>query len=435
MTSARGEALRALVALERGRAERLRDALTTHSLAPRDQAFAFELAHGVLRRQRLLDHVLAGLAHRGLPEDLQLLVPLRLGAYQLLFLPGMAPHAAVNETVGLVRGNRGFANAILRAIGKAIVDRPAMASPRELALGPERTLVLANELPADPAARLAIEHSLPDFLVERWREQLGDEGMTQAAVASSATPAVWLRTALGTDPAAVRAQLAVAGVATEPGEHPRMLRWSGGSSPFASEAFRAGAFVVQDPTAFAAAEAVPCGAGDTVVDLCAAPGTKTTALAERVRPGGRVIAFDIDPARRQRIAENVARLRLGDTVTIAPDPAALPVADAVLADVPCSNTGVLARRVEVRRRLQPSTFRELAAVQRTLLRQAIGLCRPGGAIVYSTCSIDREENDDVVAAVLADPATPRCRRGQSRLALPRAGACDGGWFAVLHREA
>lgn len=191
--------------------------------------------------------------------------------------------------------------------------------------------------------------------------------------------------------------------------------------------------MVQDPTALAAAAEVPCGPGDIVVDLCAAPGTKTTALAERVQPAGRVFAFDVDPQRRERIAENVARLRLEASVTIVGDAKSLPVADAVLADVPCSNTGVLARRVEVRRRLQPTTFAELAALQRRLLRQALGLCRPGGAVVYSTCSIDREENEDVVDAVLAE-AGSSFTRGAQRLTLPRAEVCDGGYFAVLwHR--
>jgi 16S rRNA (cytosine967-C5)-methyltransferase len=444
-SSARAVALRALVALDRGRVARLRAALDGDRAGERggdrggdarEQAFAFELANGVLRRQRLLDHVLGGLAHRGLPADPQMMCALRLGAYQLLFMPGMAPHAAVHETVELVRENRGFANAILRGITKAIVDRPAGAPERELPLGPERALVLATPLPSDVAARLAIEHSLPDFLVARWRDQLGEEAMRQVAAAASATPAVWLRLGFGEDVTALRAELAAAGVDTAIGEggDARMLRWSGGSSPFATAAFTAGRFVVQDPTAFAAALAVPCDPGDQVVDLCAAPGTKTTVLAERVQPGGRVFAYDVDAERRQRLAENIARLRLGDVVQVVTDAAALPVADAVLADVPCSNTGVLARRVEVRLRLQPSTFGELAVLQRRLLQQAIERCQPGGAVVYSTCSIDREENDDVVTAVLTAPATPRCDRIDTRLTLPRAGLCDGGFIAVLRRQ-
>jgi 16S rRNA (cytosine967-C5)-methyltransferase len=168
-----------------------------------------------------------------------------------------------------------------------------------------------------------------------------------------------------------------------------------------------------------------------VVDLCAAPGTKTARLAEKVRPGGRVIAWDPDPRRRQRIAENVARLGLGETVQLADDPTALPVADAVLADVPCSNTGVLGRRVEVRRRLAADTAAHMAATQRGILARALSLARPGGSVVYSTCSIEAEENGGVVGAVLADPASPRCELAASRVTLPAAGRCDGGFHAVL----
>lgn len=434
MATARSVALRALVALDLGHAERLREALEQKGLDPRDQAFAFELAHGVVRRERCLDHVLHGLAHRGLPKDPQLTAALRLGAYQLLFVPGMPMHAAVHETVELVRGNKGFANAMLRNLTKAIVDRPATDPTRELALGPVRTLVLPQPLPDDEAARLAIVHSLPDFLVARWQQQFGSEALAGIAAAASATPDVYLRVTYLADPARLREELATAGVTLAPTAHPKLWRWTGGSSPFATAAFRSGHFVVQDPTALAAAEAVPCRPGDTVVDLCAAPGTKTTWLAEQVRPGGKVFAFDVDGARRARIGENVARLRLQDTVQVVSDAAMLPSADAVLADVPCSNTGVLSRRVEVRRRLEPSTFAELAVLQRRLLAQAIASCKPGGAVVYSTCSIDREENDDVVVAVLADPAVPRCERGPSHCTLPRGGECDGGYFAVLRRR-
>jgi len=433
MVSARACALHALVALARGRADRLRESLVTRGLDARDQAFAFELAHGVLRRRRLLDHVLTGLAHRGLPKDVQLHLALQLGAYQLLFVAGMPAHAAVHETVELVRSNRGFANALLRKLTQAIEPRPAdpAAATTELALGPERTLLLPLPLPDDPIERLAIVHSLPDFLLQRWRQQFGDDGVQRVAAAASAVPDVFLRVVTGRSRTELQAELAAAGVTCEPAAHELLLRWTGGGSPFSTAAFRQGAFVVQDPTALEAALAVPCGPGATVVDLCAAPGTKTTLLAERVQPGGRVHAFDPDARRRERIADNVARLRLQGTVTIVADAARLPVADAVLADVPCSNSGVLGRRVEVRLRLDEHAFGELAGLQRQLLTQAIGLCKPGGAVVYSTCSIDREENGDVVAAVIAALADRRCTIEREQLTLPEAGHRDGGYFAVL----
>ena len=433
--TARAAALRALVALDRDGVERLRDALTQTAagLDARDRAFAFELAHGVLRRERCLDHALAGLAHRGLPPNPFVRGALRLGAFQLLFVKGMASHAAVNETVALVPKSSGFVNAMLRQLGQAIVVRAPLDERRDLALGDGRILQLREPLPKDEPARLAIVHSLPDFLVARWWTQFGSATRGIVAAASS-TPDVFLRLAQDEQAETFGHELGAAGVEVAPTSHPRLVRWTGGGSPFATAAFASGRFAVQDPTALLAAEAVPCGPGDTVVDLCAAPGTKSTVLAERVRPGGRVFAHDIDATRRQRIVENVARLRLQDVVTVVADAAKLPPADAVLADVPCSNTGVLSRRVEVRRRLRPETFAELVPLQRRLLAQAISLCKPGGVVVYSTCSIDDEENAAVVKSVLADPATPRCEPGEAQRTLPRAGECDGGYYAVLRRR-
>lgn len=434
MVSARAAALRALVGLDAGRAERLRELLDGVPMDARERSFANDLAHGVLRRERLLDFVLEGLVHRSLPKDPVLRAALRLGAYQLLFSSGVPAHAAVHETVALVRKNRGFANAMLRAVAARLEDRAAdPAAASELPLGRERMCLLPRPLPDDEVHRLALVHGLPDFAAERWALQHGIDGLRAIAAAASAVPGVFFRAVGAVDRDALRSELAMAHIACEPAAHPRMLRWTGGGAPFATAAFARGAFVVQDPTAVAAAEAVPCGPGDTVVDLCAAPGTKTTLLAERVRPGGRVHAYDVDPDRRRRIADNVARLLLHDTVVVVDDPGALPTAAAVLADVPCSNSGVLGRRVEVRRRLRADTAAAMAALQRELLQRAITLARPGGAVVYSTCSIDREENDDVVAAVLADPATPPCRVTGRHLTLPSAGEHDGGFVAILRR--
>ncbi len=431
MATARAAALHALVQLDKGRIDRLRAGLDAARLEGREQALAYELAHGVLRRQRLCDFVLEGLAHRGLPRDPRLVMALRLGVYQLLFVGGMPAHAAVHETVALIHGNRGFANAMLRQVAQRIEARAASpgAVREELPLGESRCLPLPKPLPDAEWQRLAIVHSLPDFLLLRWREQHGEAALPGIAAAASTVPGVFLRIGAAEDRDALAAALRSEGVEVEAMPQARLLRWTGGGLPFATRAFRAGRFAVQDPTALAAAEAVPCGPGATVIDLCAAPGTKTAVLAERVRPGGTVFAFDPDPRRRLRIGENVARLGLGDTVRVVGDAAELPGGvDAVLADVPCSNTGVLGRRVEVRRRLSAEAFAELAVVQRAILRQALGLVRVGGWVVYSTCSIDREENEAVVAAVAGGDGIQCVER---RTTLPVAGACDGGFVAVL----
>jgi 16S rRNA (cytosine967-C5)-methyltransferase len=431
MASARAAALHALAELEGAVTERLRDALDRERLTGRDQALAYELAHGVVRRERLLDHVLSAFAHRGLPKDRVQRSALRLGAYQLLFATGIPAHAAVHETVELVRNNKGFLNAMLRAVGNCVLPRAADPTRpvAELALGPTRCLLLPKPLPEAELERLSVVHSLPFFLLQRWRQHFGDAGVRQIAVAASEPAPVFLRP-IGGDAAALAAALLAEGVSCAPASGP-YLRWTGGAAPFGTNTFRTGHFVVQDPTAGAAADAVPCHPGATVVDLCAAPGTKTVLLAERVRPGGTVHAFDIAPERRGRIAENAARLGFTATVQVAAATADLPSADAVLADVPCSNSGVLGRRVEVRRRITGTTFARMAAEQRTLLRFAIGRCRTGGAVVYSTCSIDREENENVVRAVLGASDLPPCTLEAEQCTLPQAGVCDGGYWARL----
>lgn len=435
MVSARAAAQHALVALERGRNERLRDVLDAMRLSGREQGLAYELAHGCVRRERLLDHVLGGLAHRGLPKDPAMLCALRLGAYQLMFVDGMPAHSAVDETVKLVRSNKGFANALLRRIAERIEPRPALADKplEELALGPLRMLRLPLPLPQPANERLAIQFSLPPFLVDRWLGAFGSEAVQRIGAAACSVPSVYLRLSIGVDATALGATLAAAGVITEPVEGGRFLRCKGGESPFGSEPFRRGEFVAQDPTAFAAVSALPCRPGSTVVDMCAAPGTKTTWLGSMVRPDGHVTAYDPDETRRHRIDENVARLQLSDLVTVVDSLDELQPADAVLVDVPCSNSGVLGRRVEVRRRLNVTTFARMAALQRTLLRRALELVKPGGHLVYSTCSIDHDENDAVVDAVLADRGDGFEVR-QRQLTLPLAGAHDGGYFALIRRS-
>lgn len=432
--SARALALQALVALERGRSERLRSELEGRGVVGRELAFAYELSHGVLRRERLLDHILLGFATRGLPKDPQQRVALRLGAYQLLFLPSMKAHAAVHETVGLVvHSNRGFANAILRRVAGIIESRVPTSADNvmEVALPGDRTAVLAKALPSAEIKRLAVVHSLPNWLARRFAEQHGIDGLRAIAAAASETPGIYLRTSRATDRSSLQRDLTEAEVEVEATDHDRLLRWTGGSSPFGTAAFAAGQFVVQDPTAMRAVEAVPCQPGDTVIDLCAAPGTKTTWLAECVQPDGRVFAYDIDEQRLGRIAENADRLQLSKVIHIVANVAELPIADCVLADVPCSNSGVLGRRVEVRRRLEQSTFEEFPKVQGELLERALQLTRPGGHTVYSTCSIDREENEAVVEA--ARTAHPDLELVTAKLTLPATGQHDGGFFAVLHR--
>lgn len=435
MRSARSAAWRALVALEKGKVPRLDDALVRRGLSRADRALALELARGTERSRLFLDAVLGVIVDRGLPSDPRVRVALRLGAYQLLRLTRIPPYAAVAETVALLRGQRGFANAVLRRLATCVQPRAANpeAPRREAALGDERALVLGVDWLPDPekqhAAYHATLHGLPVFVVERWQKFYGAQVAEQLAAAADRAPSVTLRVnrRLG-DAAALQARLADEDVQTEPLDSPLLLRVSGGGSPFGGATFKEGWFVAQDPTSFAAVEAVGAQPGETVVDLCAGPGTKAAFLAEAVAPEGRVHAYDVSDARRLPIAENARRLGLEENLVVHDDPDALPTADRVMVDVPCSNTGVLARRVEVRRRLREGGWAELIEKQSALLTRALELVRPGGTVVYSTCSIEPEENEELVRAVAAEHRVVREMR-----TLPDPPAHDGGFHAIVQR--
>ena len=437
--SPRLAALRGLAALERGEVHRLRVGVEMRNLNTSDRALAWELAQGTERMHLCLDFVLTRFVDRHLPSEPLLLSALRLGAYQLMFLTRMPARAAVHETVDLLKHGRGFANAVLRRLSSQIVVRTAdpEQTGRELALPGEsetpRCLVFPDDvLPSpDTPAFSAVRHGLPEHVVERWWTTHGPQVCEEICAASSEPPGVVLR-ATDRIPAgrSLIDVLEVEGVTLAPLTHPRLFRLLRGPA-FATDAFAEGFFVAQDPTATAAGEALGAQAGETVLDLCAAPGTKTTQLAEAVGESGRVLAYDIDPLRRARVRENVDRLGHRARVTILEDLEGVEDVDRVLVDVPCSNTGVLARRVEVRRRLRPGFSGLLAETQHSLLRQALDLCREGGTVVYSTCSLEPEENHQIVDQVLL--TTPQ-RSGQilrDRLTLPRPDKGDGGYFAVL----
>lgn len=392
-----------------------------------DRRLAHELAAGVLRHRTDLDARLEPLVYRGWSSvTSELRDVLRLGVYQLGALDRIPPHAAVSTTVELARTTMGekaakFANAILRGVGGRAAPRP---------------------LTTDPTGNLADRYSHPDWLVRRWISRFGREATEGLLAWNNCRPSLVLQPArvslddlqksLWEQGVAARRAPYDAGVVVESGR------------PAELPGYEAGAFIVQD-----AAQAMVCRfaaitAGATVLDACAAPGGKSIALG---RTAARVLAADLKPERARRLAQNLERAGSGREhvfVASATAPPCRPV-DVVLLDAPCLGTGSLGRHPDARWRVSPEALARLVDQQRELLDALAPLVRPGGALVYATCSLEPEENEQQVTAFLQ--RHPGFRRHPSALAatelltpvgdllvLPQRDAMDGAYAARLTRD-
>ena len=385
------------------------------ALPAQDRDLLRFLVKRTLRGAIRLDHVLARHLDRPVAElDTPVRSALRLGAAQLLLMDRIPEHAAVAETVEAVKAilprAAGLVNAVLRRVA-AREERPGRV-----------------ELPpgADPALRLALEFSHPDWLVRRWRAELG-EAAARAALAADETDAPM---DLLADPRVggieeIRAALRSSGVEAEPSPWaPLALTVRAG--PAASHPLvRSGALAVVDAAAQAMVEALP--RARIVVDLAAAPGGKTRALLAR-GIARRVVALERTASRAARLASNLDRAgRRPEALVVRADAERPPLPrgrfEAVLLDAPCSGTGTLRKNPEIRLRLRPGDLSLFAAAQRRMLGAGLSLLSPGGTLAYVTCSLEPEENEDVVAAVLAaSPGFEKVPPDRDRLPGPVA-AC------------
>lgn len=406
----------------------------------RERALCTELVLGTLRWRGRLDHALAQCSRRPLQEvDAALLTTLRMGAYQLFYLDRVPDSAAVNESVRLARraggrGAAGFVNAVLRALLRQEIRWP----------GDE----------TDPVQRLAVQTSHPSWLVQRWLDRLGPEEAEPALLAhNQPSPMVLRVNRQRTDPGALRSRLEAEGVQTQPG------RWSGealhvsGGNPMAGDAFREGLFYVQDEASILVADLVGAQPGDRIADFCAAPGGKATQLAAVLKAKGMLLACDLRPTRLALVDDNAGRLGL-DSLRLVVQDAGLPgirpeSLDRALLDAPCTGTGVLRRRPEIRWRRQPEDVLRLASLQARLLEAVAGTVRPGGRLVYSVCSLEPEEGPEVVQQFLrrrsdyhigqpenVPAALVEGGHGLPHLRTqPQRHGLDGFFAAVLQRDA
>jgi 16S rRNA (cytosine967-C5)-methyltransferase len=411
MTSGRTLALAALDRWSGGTkfADRIvAEAFARSALSAADRAFALELFYGVLRNLTLLDFWIRELRSALVDQSARNI--LRLGLYQTLLID-TAAHAAVYETVELARPRaRPLINAILR---RALRQKQAMTS-------------LAEAQP--PSVRF----SLPEFLFAKWSRQFG--------VAAALKLCQW-----NNQPALVYAR--INGLRTTAAEFlqryesasllPGSANFAGLSDP--ATALRVGDCYLQDPSTAIACELLRPTAGENTLDACAAPGGKAAYLAEMMKNEGTLVVADQNEARLERLRENFVRLGIANARVLRCDWAdessvraaglAEQSFDKILVDAPCTNTGVMRRRVDLRWRLQRADFSRMPRQQLAILKAVAPLLKPGGSLVYSTCSLEPEENEAVVTAFQqVQPALRLTKRAES---LPFRDAIDGAFATRL----
>jgi 16S rRNA (cytosine967-C5)-methyltransferase len=384
-------------------------------VTPENAALATEITFGVLRWRRLLDFLLDRQLKKPVAQlDLPVALVLRIGLYQLRFLERVPARAAVNESVELVkRARKSSAASLVNA-----VLRRASAETPEAPDAPEANRI-ERAIPAGlpVAERLAILHSHPTWLVERWLKNFG--APTAAALLETNNRPPNLSCVIH-DPAhrdEILTALKKAGLRIEPGRLLNSAFAASGGSPARSESFRRGLISIQDE----ASQAIPLLLGvesrDTVLDLCAAPGGKTPPLIRAAGPTGLVFATDRHGHRLRAMRDQFRRLNLDGVQIVELDATRElpfnPRFDRILVDAPCSGTGTLARHPEIRWRLRPEQLSEFHQLQVGILASAIKQLAPGGRLVYSTCSMEPEENEDVVSEVLASaPSIKRVARNE-----------------------
>jgi 16S rRNA (cytosine967-C5)-methyltransferase len=365
------------------------------TLSSRDHGLATELVMGVLRWQSLLDQRLAGASSQKVARlDDEVLIALRLGTYQLEFLSRVPAHAAIFESVELVKAARkrsaaSFVNAVLRKIAAAGAEKKDKDFAAEI--GKSLDSIALAENAAHPA-----------WLVARWVEQYGLETTRRICAYDQAVPGSAIHIH-GDSPEVERvdAELAASGVQLLPGRLLSRARRVVSGDVTRTRAYEEGRISVQDEASQLVA--LLTGRGEKILDCCAAPGSKTALLAKR-NPRAKVFATELHP-HRARLLKNLTRSR--NIFVVAADARHLPFAihfDRILADVPCSGTGTLGRNPEIKWRLQIDDLRDLQSRQIDILKSAIAQLVVGGRLVYSTCSLEREENEAVVEAAL-DGAT------------------------------
>lgn len=389
-------------------------------VAPVCRGFAMDLVYTTLRNVRLLDNIVSDYISK--EPNSMVMAAILLGACQIFKLENMAEHAAVHATVEALKkagepNSAGFVNAVLRNLLRA------------------RDVIEINM----KVLPLAIRESHPDEQVERWVERFGEEKTEALCRWDNTSASVTVCTVPG-GPSVVEliASFNEAGVAAEPCEAAPeyAVTIPHGSHVEKLPGFEDGAFAVQDPATLNAVELLDVAPGMRVLDACSAPGGKTVQLALRMEGEGYVLAADCWEDRLQPLRDNLKRFGLSKLVAVEQlDARKVSLADVgerfdrILLDVPCSNTGVQRRRADAKWRFSPDRLKELNDTQYAILSNASKLLLPGGKLVYSTCSLEKEENDDIVRRFLKEH--PEFSLGEVRFSMPVESGMDGAYAACL----
>jgi 16S rRNA (cytosine967-C5)-methyltransferase len=451
VSSARAAAFDILLRVEResSYASELLHSRTYDGLTAVDHSLATELVMGVLRWRSLLDSQIAGISDQPLSKlDLEILTALRLAVYQIDWLTRIPARAAINESVELVKRARKrsaapFVNAVLRKLGVSQVENSAPHAIRNAS-----------------SETLAATSAHPLWLVERWIKAYGIDSAMRVCQYDQSVPvtAVRLRRPEAED------RLRGEGIELAPGAFVASARRVQHGDVTKTAAFREGLCVIQDEASQLVAALV--GHGEHILDCCAAPGGKTAAIADR-NPNTKLAAVELHPHRARLLQKLLsahapaAEVEASIISVVAADARNLPFAakfDRVLADVPCSGTGTLSRNPEIKWRLAPADLADLHARQLAILRSAMAQVAAGGRLIYSTCSLEKEENEDVIERAMAEvssfrliacqgeldrlqqegeliwPDVSSLTRGPYLRTLPGVHPCDGFFAAILERS-
>ena len=413
---------------------------------------ATDIVFGVLKSNCLIDNLIEKVS--AVPVGRisgKILNILRVGVYELVYCPQAAEYAIVDEAVDYSKRvadakQAGFVNAVLRQVLRHIRGRqkPIEQSrlretiPQTPDTGCEFDFEILPDRDESPCEYLACAFSLPDWLVQNWLDEYGREQTENICFAGNRRPSVYLRpNPLKTTAGELAEKLKSADVECEIEPESQMIKPTSPKAITSLPGFNDGLFTVQDLAASEVVRALKPKLGWTILDLCAAPGTKTTQLAEATGGKAKITATDIDTSRLEMVKENIARLRLAGCVTTInySDVEKRGSFDCVLVDAPCSNTGVLARRPEVRHRITKSDVKKLAKTQMILLSKAAGMLKPKGIICYSTCSIQPEEDGLLVRRFIEGNSGFELE--SERLILPSAEMFDrdGSYTAIIVRRA